>query len=88
MCAVHGWDAPCRCGYAIVAGLTLAACGLLPSKVPDVDPCSAELVKLEGLRDAEVLAACAGQAYGACLAVAVIDRRYDPLIAAQIRCDQ
>ncbi len=92
MCAVHGWAAPCRCGYAVglAAFMLGTACGLLPAKAPDVDPCSTELVKLEAARDAEVAAACSaeGSEFDACLAVAVIDRKYDPLIRAQIECAQ
>lgn len=90
MCAVHGPFARCRCEYAIglaafVLGSALSL-GCLPAKAPDVDPCAAEIVKLEGERDAEVAVACAGQTFDACLAVATIDRKYDPLIQKQIEC--
>jgi hypothetical protein len=34
MCAVHGWDAPCKCGYAIFAGLALAGCAAFASVTP------------------------------------------------------
>lgn len=100
MCAVHGWDATCRCGYAVskraacAVGLAAfmlgTACGLLPAEAPEADPCAAEIVRLEAARDAEVAAACTteGQPFDACLSVAVIDRKYDPLIQAQIRCSE
>ena len=90
MCAAHGWAAPCRCGYAIglAAFMLGTACGLLPPKAPEVDPCSAEIARLEAARDTEVSVACynEGREFDACLAVAVIDRKYDPLIQAQIEC--
>ncbi len=89
MCPVHGYFAPCRCGYAVgLAALALVGCGLLPAKAAEPDPCSAEIVKLEAARDAEVLAACAGQSFDACDAVPAIDRKYDPFIQAQIECKQ
>lgn len=92
MCAVHGWDAPCRCGYAVglaafVLGSALSlGCGLLPAKAPGVDPCSAEIARLEGLRTAEIAATCAGQAFDECPAVTGINLKYDPLIQAQTEC--
>lgn len=91
-CPVHGWQARCECGYArgVVLALALTGCGLLPAEAPEVDPCSAEIVRLEAARDAEVAAACTteGQEFDACLSVAVIDRKYDPLIQSQIRCER
>lgn len=96
MCAVHGWDAPCRCGYAVskraayavglAAFLLGTACGLLPAEAPDVDPCAAEIVRLEGLRTVEIAAACAGKAFDDCPAVTGINAKYDPLIQEQVRC--
>lgn len=72
---------------AALLAAVLVACGPLTEAVaPEADPCAEELVRLEGLRDAEVAAACAGQTFDACLSVAVIDRKYDPLIQEQIRC--
>jgi hypothetical protein len=90
MCAVHGFGSTCRCGYALAAVLAfaIAGCASLRQEAVSPDPCAAEIVRLEGLRDVEVAAACAGQEFDACLSVAVIDHKYDPLIQAQVRCEQ
>jgi hypothetical protein len=71
-----------------LVALLLAGCGLLPASGPAVDPCSAEIVKLEAARDAEILAACRGLIFDACPAVAGIDRQYDALIQTQVRCGE
>jgi hypothetical protein len=59
MCAVHGWDAPCRCGYALgLAALVLAAgCGPRPDVCSEND---AALIVNEASCLAQVKARCAG----------------------------
>ncbi len=97
MCVVYGWDAPCRCGYAVskraayavgLAAFVLGtACSLLPAQAPDVDPCAVEIARLEGLRTTEIAAKCQGLSFDACLpTIDSITLRYDDLIAEQIRC--
>lgn len=94
MCAVHGPDAPCKCGYALgfaafVLGSAISlGCDLLPAEAPDIDPCATEITRLEGLRAAEIAAACIGYTFDECPAVEGIDGKYDPLIAEQVRCDR
>jgi hypothetical protein len=98
MCAVHGWDAPCKCGYAVskraayaigLASFLLgtACSGLLPAEVPDVDPCAAEIARLEGLRVLELRAACQGLSFDECLpTIDSVSVKYDGLIQEQVRC--
>ena len=95
MCRVHGPLARCECGYACffvslaALGLALTACGLLPPKTPEVDPCAVEITRLESLRSAEVYGACAGQTFDDCApTIDRIDTKYAPLILEQIRCDR
>lgn len=57
MCAVHGWAAPCRCGYAIGLALVLAACGPRPDVCSERD---APLIVNEASCLAQVKARCAG----------------------------
>lgn len=66
--------------------LGLAGCGLFPAGAPDVDPCAAEIIKLEAKRTAEIAAACQGYTFDTCPAVEAIDAEYDPLIQKQVRC--
>ncbi len=58
MCAVHGWDAPCRCGYALgLAALLAVACGPRPDVCSEKD---ATLIANEAACLAQVKARCAG----------------------------
>ena len=72
----------------LCAALALAGCGLFErAAAPSSDPCTAEIVRLEGLRSQEVLGACAGQTFDECAPVIeAIDEKYAPFILAQIRC--
>lgn len=59
----------------------------MPAEMPEVDPCAARIVELEGLRTAEIAAKCQGQSFDDCLPVIdSINVKYDPLIAEAIRC--
>jgi hypothetical protein len=69
-----------------LAGAALTACSLLPSETPEVDPCAVEITRLEGLRNIEIAAECAGKAFDECPAVTGINAKYDPLIQEQVRC--
>lgn len=65
MCPVHGWDAPCRCGYAVskTGGLIALALALATACGPRPDVCSekdAELIVHEAACLAQVKARCAG----------------------------
>lgn len=90
-CPVHmSWTCGCRLARAnrlAAACLLLTGCGLLPAEAPEVDPCAAEIVKLEGLRTAEIVAKCQGQSFDNCLpTIDSLNAKYDPLIAEAIRC--
>jgi hypothetical protein len=57
MCAVHGWDAPCRCGYAVALAALALACSSSPA------PCSPSDLDLtidEAHCLAQVKARCTG----------------------------
>jgi hypothetical protein len=65
MCAVHGGDAPCRCGYAVGqrAGMSLVAALFVVSCVPEAEPCSPSDLSLtidEAHCLAQVKARCTG----------------------------
>lgn len=58
-----------------------------PPALPSVDPCAAEIIRLEGLRDQEVTGACDGQSFDECTPVIErINAKYAPAILDQIRC--
>ncbi len=63
MCAVHGWDAPCRCGYAVgLAAFVLGSavslcCGPRPDVCSEKD---ATLIVNEASCLAQIKTRCAG----------------------------
>lgn len=88
MCPVHFWQ-PCDCRYARAPRLALAllALGCMPAAAPDVDPCAARIIELEGQRVLEISVACQGYSFDECRPlIDDIDKKYEPKILEQIRC--
>lgn len=72
----------------ICAVLCWAGCGVFsPAAAPDVDPCAAEIIRLEAQRVIEISTACQGYSFDQCKPlIEEIDKKYEPKILAQVKC--